>query len=602
MTLNITILAQEVIYQSADYALFDERARKPLRMPSTKAVVLNRFDWTGFITYTGIGRVNNKDTSEYVEEWVAGLKQPAFEDVVEIIRDRASPWVRALRPGTPQTFVVAAFVDGRPTAAVVSNFQKWHGLDSATVDSDFAVSIVVAQHRAEVLVTGIRAAVSRPRRRALQKLALEFAHNGSRIRRAIAEANRDGARLYPGRISKDCFVYSQDRGGQGQYEAMGETRTENPMTIGGGGADGLVRKALDEHFGAGQWSVKSMTSATSQNRTAPPAPCTLELAAQTQADRYRVEELALPDGRRATPRSINTSGTIVGEGTAQWGGPSYPCFWPQQTRVEFLAHGGGLGGGARDINDLGMIAGSSEQPNRALHACTWNPEGHATDIGTGSTLHSQAIALNASGDIAGWVSIHPTDGGQAHFRPAYWPNSTSPVVLADLDGGWGEAVDISSAGVILLRVHTSSDTLLSREAVAWLWDGAKTTVIGKPNDDVASFYPYRLVDGGRIAGLTIGRNGERCGAVRADDGKWYLLFKPAVGREVTAVNRQLLIAGHEIVSDYSIPWVKEEGGDIAYLPHYKHHHHRITMVSEQGWIIGTASADNCSHPLLWIPA
>jgi hypothetical protein len=599
MTLNITILTPQVIYQSADYALFDPRAGKPLLMPSTKAVVLSSFDWTGFITYTGIGRVGNKHTSEYVHEWVQNLDRPSFEDVVEMIRNRASLWVQAVKPGAPQTFVVAAFVDGLPTAAVVSNFQKWHGADSTTIDKDFAVSTVVAQGRTEVIVTGIRDAVPRPRRRALQRLAKEYSHDGIRVRRAMAEATRDGARRYPGRISEDCFVYSQDSGGQGHYEVMGTTRTENPMSMGGPDANRLVRNLLDKGFGRGQWSLVGMTSANSQNQSAPPAPCALVLATGPSSTRYRIVDLATPDGRRATPRSINADGIIVGEGSPLWRGPSYPCYWPQQSHVEFLPHGGGLGGAAHDINDSGVIVGSSEWPDRASHACTWNLDVRASDIGETIARHSQAKALNASRSIVGWISIHPTEGGQAHFRPAYWPKSGSPVILDNLAGGWGEAVDINSMGIILVRVHKGGDIAASGEAGAWLWDGAQTIEIGKPSSDFASFYPHRVTDERRVVGLTIRKDGQRCGAVRSVNGTWSPLFTPTRGRELTAVNRQLLIAGYDLVNDYRVPWVKEEGREMTYLPHYKYHHH-ITMVSEQGWAVGTASADNCCHPLLWI--
>ena len=601
MTLNITILTPKIIYQSADYALFDERAGQPVLMPSTKAVVLSNFDWTGFITYTGIGRVGNKHTSEYVQEWVRDLDRPSFEEVVELIRNRASLWVQAVKPAARQTFVIAAFVDGRPTAAVVSNFQKWHGSDSSTIDKNFAVSTIVAQRRTEVIVTGIRDAVPRPGRRALQRVAEEHFHDGSCVRRALAEANRDGAQRYPGRISEDCFVYSQDSGGQGHYEAMGATRTENPMAVGDLDANRLVRNLLDKEFGPGRWSLKGMTSISGQDQSTLPAPCEVKVAPDRLPTGYRIVELATPDGRRASPRSINTNGIIVGEGSVRWRGSSYPCFWPKQTHVEFLAHGGGFGGAAHDINDAGVIVGSSEWPDRASHACTWNLAGRASDIGEAIARHSQAKALNRSGTIAGWVSIHPTEGGQAHFRPAYWPTSGSPIILDDLAGGWGEAVDINSMGVILVRVHKGKDIALSHEAGAWLWDGGQVTEIGKPSSEFGSFYPHRVTDEGCVVGLTIRKDGQRCGAVRSVNGTWSPLFTPVEGRELTAVNRQLLIAGYDLLDYYRVPWVKQEGREMTYLPHYKYHHHHITMVSEQGWAIGTASADNCCHPLLWIP-
>lgn len=593
MTLNITILSRQFIYQSADYALFNEREKKPLLMPSTKAVVVSNFDWTGFITYTGIGRVRNKHISESVREWIRNLDHPSFENVVERIRNRASRWIQAV-PGARHTFIVAAFVEGLPTAAVVSNFQKWHGLDSTTIGRNFAVSTIVAKRAPQVIVTGIRDAVPKPQRRALQQLAKKYSHDGARIRRAMAEATRHGAQRYPGLISEDCFVYSQDSGGDGHYEPMGSTRTENPMLIGGLDTDRQIRDLLDKIVGPNR-SLVQMRTVSSKNQTAPPAPCDLILATRFSSTRYQIVELATPAGRRATPRSINANGIIVGEGTAQWRGPSYPCFWPQPTNIVFLPNGGGFGGVAHDINESGIIVGYSEWPDRASHACTWNLDGSPTDIGEAIARHGQAQALNGSGSIAGSVSIHPTEGGYYHFRPAYWPNSGPPVILDELAGGWGEAVDINSMGVILVRVHNGVET------GAWLWDGARATEIGKPSSNFQKFYALRVTDEGRVAGLTIRKDGQRCGAVRSIDGTWSSLFTPKLGRELTAVNRQLLIAGYETDNDYRVPWVMQEGGEITYLPHYKYHNHHVWMVSEQGWAVGSASADNCRHPLLWLP-
>jgi len=409
MTLNITILTPQIIYQSADYALFDEYAKKPLRMPSTKAVVVPNSEWTAFITYTGIGRVGNKHTFDYIHDWIHNLDNQSFEDLVEIIRDRASLWVHSAGYSKEHTFVVAAFVRGVPKAVIVSNFRKWHGSRLPTVNSNFTVSTIVAKRRAEVIVTGYEPtkAVSRSRRRALQRLAEEYSHDGSRMRRALAEANQEGAHRYPDYISEDCFVYSQDRDGQGHYEPMGATRTENPMFVRSPEMKRLIRDLADKEFGPGKWSIRGMTSTIGQNKSTPTRACVLERASGYSSAGIRLVELAVPEGRRATPRSINTDGIVVGDGSPLWNGPSYPCFWPEPSRVEFLSHGGGWGGTANDINDAGVIVGNSEWPDRPSHACTWTIDGSISDIGETLGSHSGAKAVTKSGEIVGWVSVHP---------------------------------------------------------------------------------------------------------------------------------------------------------------------------------------------------
>lgn len=105
------------------------------------------FDWTGFITYTGIGRVGTEHTSEIVERWVQKLDQPSFEEVVDLIQSRASPWVRSVKLGQPHTFVVAAFVAGVPTADVISNFgsPEWE---------QWGICDYITKPRVEAAITG----------------------------------------------------------------------------------------------------------------------------------------------------------------------------------------------------------------------------------------------------------------------------------------------------------------------------------------------------------------------------------------------------------------------------------------------------------------
>jgi hypothetical protein len=195
VTLNITVLTREMIYQSADYRLSVNGRR--LDVHSTKATTLNFLDWTGFVTYTGIGRVGNKETSEFLCEWLVDPTAKSFEDIVELIRRDASRWINNVSPGSRHTFIVAAFVAGDPTAAVVSNFQTWHGANMAEVSKEFITSRVVATTGPEVIVTGVRKAVSRQQRRALCNFANKYATDPARVRRLLATTTRKAGQLHP---------------------------------------------------------------------------------------------------------------------------------------------------------------------------------------------------------------------------------------------------------------------------------------------------------------------------------------------------------------------------------------------------------------------
>lgn len=276
MTLNITVLTSEVIYQAADYRLFNTNTNRVEPVPSTKAIVIGNFEWTGFITYTGIGRVGTQDTADFVRMWIGGPNDLSFDGVVEAIRSSASSWVQRVKPGQRQTFVVAAFINGSPTAVIVSNFERWHGAQAGSVSTELFTSRVSCRGRPEVLVTGIRQAVPREKRRALKWLANRHRTDPARVRRALADAISDGADRFPDKISQDCFVSSQDIHGRGHEEVFGSARTTFPNVM-PESARRAIEDDLEKQFGARQWTMRGATFASSSDTSEPPPTCTLTL-------------------------------------------------------------------------------------------------------------------------------------------------------------------------------------------------------------------------------------------------------------------------------------------------------------------------------------
>jgi hypothetical protein len=70
MTLIITALTKRTIYQSGDFRLADADSGRMISNSTTKLVLLHYGDWDGLIAYTGIGKWERLDTSEYVVRWL----------------------------------------------------------------------------------------------------------------------------------------------------------------------------------------------------------------------------------------------------------------------------------------------------------------------------------------------------------------------------------------------------------------------------------------------------------------------------------------------------------------------------------------------------
>jgi len=429
MTLNITILTPTVIYQSGDYRLSNPTTGKAEDIPSTKAISINYWDWSGFLTYTGIGRVGPRHTADEVSDWLKNHPALTFEETVEILRERGSAWIARVAPGARHTFVLAAFVDSKPVAAIISNYQRWHGITDSAVAKEFFVTEVRPKRAADVIVTGVWAAVSRQQRRELQRLAEKHADEPLRVRTGISKTNRHAARNYPNLISEDCFIQSLDKHGRGQQESAGDSRTSPHVFMQGVDLLEMIRPFLEQRFGKDQWTVKASTSGSSKDHSSVPPPCELQLVnIRTRTD-YRVTLLACLSGNRAQPRAINSMGAIVGDGTQVWRGPSFPCLWQASGEVLFLDHLGGLGGSAHGLTEAGTIVGATESPNRLSHACEWSPTGQLIDLGVAMPSHSGARAVNSAGCIVGWASLHPTEGGQDYFRPTLWNTDRVPCIL-----------------------------------------------------------------------------------------------------------------------------------------------------------------------------
>ena len=155
MTLNMTIVAPWGIWQSADRRLTNPSTGKVEDDASIKHVAVRCSDGTALITYTGIGRVHDVPTSDWIRHLIRGENRTVDQTLI-MIREAATSTFPAIAPGFELTFNIGAFLGKRPWAAVITNRQL-----NGSVQTRFETSAIqVDQHNPGVMITGTRLAVS----------------------------------------------------------------------------------------------------------------------------------------------------------------------------------------------------------------------------------------------------------------------------------------------------------------------------------------------------------------------------------------------------------------------------------------------------------
>lgn len=566
---------------------------KSIQSPSTKLVHVTQMNSTIFITYTGIGRRGLTDTSATLKAWLEGVSPNAsFETVTEIIRRKASIWHSNIREKWPHSFVAVSFDSGVPTTAVISNFQTVDGRQFP-LSSEFKNTRSRLATRSAVILTGTYfdrkdrpfTRVVETLRRALVGFVSAEQHPHV-VRRKIRSLNLAVARMRPELVSRDCWVSSETSRGQHMIESFGSTPFQPPTLVSGIDMMKRVTPFLETALGRGGWTMVGASGVRAQDVAQPEPPvCTIDPI-------LGVDFLELPSGRSGSPRFSNGAGIVVGHGQPALGSPHYPCVWAADGKAIFLSHAGGFGGSAEWISEDGVVIGSTELPNRRLVACSWSSSGARSDFGETAGRHSSALAGNKAGDLVGWASTHPTEGGQIHFRPAIWRKGTKAQVLHDIPGEWGEAVAANNHGSVLARLHKgalSAAFLIQGQNIAWL---------GEPHENTKAMYPRAIYDDNSIITLVILTDGARLCCCRDQTGRWSSIMEPASGREFISVSDDMTIVGYDNINDYKIPWIKEDGGDLQYLSHPKHHNVKPASISAS-FVVGAASGDYCSHPLRW---
>jgi hypothetical protein len=214
MTLNITVMTDRCIYQSADYRLLDVDSRKTADFGTNQKIQLvNNSTWHATVCFNGVGRFQQLAISEWLAERLAAI---GFGDPFERLFDellKADAWLSIVPPPhNRHSFTIGAFVGSRPVFALVTNYEGLSGSIAKTAAATLSV-LEERPTKPKTFVSGQKQAVSRDTRWRLAALAARQT-DPERMFLTLAEVNR-GAAKQNDLISPGCFTTYVRRTGEG---------------------------------------------------------------------------------------------------------------------------------------------------------------------------------------------------------------------------------------------------------------------------------------------------------------------------------------------------------------------------------------------------
>ena len=127
MTLNIILATSTAVHVGADFRLVDANTGNIVTELSPKVLVLRENGWEAVLTYCGVGRWQDQDTSVWLRQWLQHEPgtSPVFDETTMVLQREGDKWLQDIRRKGrytgPHTFVLAGLVGGRSKLAVISN-------------------------------------------------------------------------------------------------------------------------------------------------------------------------------------------------------------------------------------------------------------------------------------------------------------------------------------------------------------------------------------------------------------------------------------------------------------------------------------------------
>jgi uncharacterized membrane protein len=615
MTLNITVLSSELIYQSADFRLTGQ----PESESSPKIVTLSYSSFIGFVTYAGIGSYGHKDVSALIADWLAGKHEMSMPDVANLLQSRGTKLVvnaeRSTRKPWDMTFVLAGFEDSKPIAYVVSNFQNAYGVEYA-LKPELKVTTrhLKKEQKAAVIVTGSGAKyVSMADRKALGNVAARFPYDSGRIRRRLEMIHEAARAAEKKRKPKDysitshCAVFSFRTDESGIYQIDESTEkipigfphivfgiNTTQMALDALRADGIDTRQLRP----GRGFFATLSSTRKPTPVAPP--CRFTVAAPESAAGYKLTELTGGDCSLTQAIAISENGIIVGTSLAQ-GERSYdlPWIWRDNEAVFIQCNGS-----AHDVNSAGEVALSALGTDGKIHAGLYTSDKELLDlhdyfypIPMFTAIGSMALAINENGLVGGSVEDRSAERGEGSLNiRAFYRESGKPPFAAIGPTALRSCrvVDVNQSGVLL--VMASKELLSPSRSVLWNKEEDTWDYVGGQAD--AYVYPIAIADSGTVLGQAKNQLGQPVAAICRLGENWKRLGTED-GWAPVDINRSGDVVGRAKIDGTTRPWLYLSSGKLIMLPYAVSHNTSPHAMNNKGQIVGSAGSDHGHHAVSW---
>jgi hypothetical protein len=590
MTLNLTLLTERTIYQSSDYRLTDYDTGQ-VEDKSTKLVSLLFKSWHGMVSYTGIGRWEQRDTSDRIVEWLTGLADLTVSQVLERIREKGDEWLSRYEANVGKrrrhTFVLAAYEGNtRPLVATVSNFEDcFKEIWKRNPSPCLFISTMPFNGRPTLTVTGMKDSVHGGAKWRLFEELRKAPDNPARTRGMLTAINAAAAATPEAgkAISPACSVFSFRSDGQGQGAVDGMVEMHAMMQ----GFPLPGREELIRMLGFEIGFLRGSAVA----RTGPRlgyAPCQPEIVKPPASVAYELKEFADSRFGTCSARAVNDGSIIVGNGSYV-GQPGTSFAW--------IVHADGKAEitnykiRANAINSFGVIAIDGQTDDGTNHAGRWSgrvPE----EVDDPPGCDSSARAINSAGTLVGWAGMDPKNKGQASQRAAVWRHQKGSLLEAP-EFSWSNAVAVTERDEVLVVAFKSG---LEPTPLLWLASDNRVSVVGGSS----GVYPVAINAKGDILGKANGPAGEPIGCI-AEPGNGWKMLGTERGFYATGMNDHGDIVGAISRDGFRRPLLWRPNSEIVWLPYYDYHHCLPLAVNNHGLVVGEAGADHGAHALIWVP-